>query len=124
MKSLAVDVLVIGGGMIVYDQILPSLYHLQRVGQVGDISIVATSSARLKQLTEPRFADAFPGQTFLAYPALDRPEGERHPELWREVITKLPKQSLVIVATPDETHDEMVRAAIECHQHVLCVRTP
>ena len=108
--------------MIVYDQILPSLYHLQRLSQVGQISIAATSSARLKQLTGPRFADAFPGQSFQAHPALDRPESERHPELWKEVIPRLPRQSLVIVATPDETHDEMVRIALEYNQHVLCVK--
>ncbi len=108
--------------MIVYDQILPSLYHLQRLGQVGQISIAATSSARLKQLTGPRFADAFPGQSFQAHPALDRPESERHPELWKKVIPRLPRQSLVIVATPDETHDEMVRIALEYNQHVLCVK--
>lgn len=119
---MSVDVLVIGGGMIVHDQILPSLYHLQRLGQIGQISVVATSSARLKELVSPRFTDAFPGQQFTGYPALDRPENERRPDLWREAIPRLAQQSLVIVATPDEAHDMMVRAALEHDQHVLCVK--
>lgn len=119
---MSVDVLVIGGGMIVHDQILPSLYHLQRLGQIGQISVVATSSARLKELVSPRFTDAFPGQQFTGYPALDLPENERRPDLWREAIPRLAQQSLVIVATPDEAHDMMVRAALEHDQHVLCVK--
>lgn len=116
------DVLVIGGGMIVYDQILPSLYHLQRLDQVAEISVVATSAARLQHLAGPRFAEAFPGQYFTAYPAIDHLVTERDPNLWREVISTLAPQNLVVVATPDETHDEMVRAALECDQHVLCVK--
>ena len=31
------DVLIVGGGMITHDQILPSLYHLQRLGVIGEI---------------------------------------------------------------------------------------
>ena len=119
---MSADVLVIGGGMIVHDQILPSLYHLQRLGQIGQLNVVATSSARLKELVSPRFTDAFPGQQFMAYPALDRPENERRPDLWLEAIPRLAHQSLVVVATPDEAHDSMVRTALEHDQHVLCVK--
>jgi len=116
------DVLVIGAGMIVHDQILPSLYHLQRLGEVGEISIAATSSARLKELVSPRFDEAFPGQRFQSYPALDRPENERQPELWRDVLPRLTGQSLVVVATPDDTHNAIVGAALKHDQHVLCVK--
>ena len=31
-------VLLLGGGMITHDQILPSLYQLQRQGRIGEIS--------------------------------------------------------------------------------------
>jgi D-galacturonate reductase len=117
-----IDVLVIGAGMIVHDQILPSLYHLQRLGQVGPIHIVATTATRMRQLVSDRFQQAFPGQSFVAHPPLDDPRAAAEPERWRAAIAALPPQSLVVVATPDQTHDEMVRAALNHQQHVLCVK--
>ncbi len=116
------DVLVIGAGMIVGDQILPSLYHLQRLKRIGRISVAATSSTRLKHLALPRFTEAFPNQAFSAYPSLDAPDTERNTELWRAALADLPPHNLVVVATPDETHDEIVRAALDRHEHVLCVK--
>ena len=47
-------VTVVGGGMITQDQILPSLYQLQRLGVVGELSICrgqwppATGAGRLR----------------------------------------------------------------------------
>jgi hypothetical protein len=38
MKS---QVLIVGGGMITHDQLLPSLHHMQRQGRIGEISICA-----------------------------------------------------------------------------------
>ena len=46
------QVCIIGGGMITQIQILPSIYHLQRLGIVGDISICALNSAPLKTLAD------------------------------------------------------------------------
>ena len=43
---------VVGGGMITHDQILPSLYHLQRRGQIGPIQVCALNSAPLRELAE------------------------------------------------------------------------
>lgn len=120
--ATAPDVLVVGAGMIVHDQILPSLYHLQRLGQIGQIRIVATSSKHLRMLVSERFGTAFPGQHFEAYPSLDSADTERYPDLWREQVSALPANCLVVVATPDETHDAIVRQAIACAQHVLCVK--
>src|SRR5436190_2143348 len=122
MTTSQPDVLVIGAGMIVYDQILPSLYHLQRLGQIGELSIVATSAKHIKKLISERFAQAFPGQQFKAFPSINCSEMDRNIDLWRERVSSLPSQSLVVVATPDETHDSMVRHAIACDQHVLCVK--
>jgi D-galacturonate reductase len=119
---MKIDVLVIGGGMIVHDQLLPALYHLQRADIVGGIKIAAASSVRLRELVSERFLTAFPGQSFTALPALDAPPEQREPDLWRTALADLPACQLVIVATPDQTHDEMVRAALEHNQHVLCVK--
>jgi hypothetical protein len=48
--------------MITNDLILPSVYHLQRVGVVGRIQVCALNSAPLKSLKESReLKEAFPG---------------------------------------------------------------
>ena len=38
-KQDALDTLIIGGGMITNDLILPSVYHLQRLGSVAQIKV-------------------------------------------------------------------------------------
>jgi hypothetical protein len=61
-EKLKLDVLIVGGGMITNDLILPSVYHLQRVGVVGRIQVCALNSAPLKSLKESReLKEAFPG---------------------------------------------------------------
>jgi D-galacturonate reductase len=116
-------VLIVGGGMITHDQILPSLYHLQRLGAIGPIQICALNSAPLRELAEEKtFAAAFPGQTFQALPALGEPPDRMFPELYREAIAALPPQSLVVVAVPDHFHDAVIRFALEHDQHVLTVK--
>jgi D-galacturonate reductase len=85
------QVTIVGGGMITHDQILPSLYHLQRQGAVGEIAICALQARPLKELAESElFARAFPGQSFRPYPEpagdLDAP----HPDLYQEVIAAMP----------------------------------
>ena len=52
--SSKLGVVIVGGGMITHDQILPSLYHLQRLGQVGAIRICALNSAPLRTLARGR----------------------------------------------------------------------
>ena len=66
------EVLIVGGGMITQVQILPSVYHLQRQGIVGQISICALTSAVLKVLAEDEtLKKAFVGQSFKAWPSFD-----------------------------------------------------
>ena len=121
MKPL--DTLIIGGGMITNDLLLPSVYHLQRTGRAGRISVCALSSAPLKALAESReFAEAFPGQTFDALPGLDQPPDRAFPELYREALARLAPRQAVIVAVPDQFHYEMVMACLARDQHVLCVK--
>jgi D-galacturonate reductase len=111
-------VLVVGGGMITHDQILPSLLHLQRVGIVGPISVCASRAATVQKLRKaPIFAKAFPGQTFQTYPA----DGEQ-PQAYKQVIAGLPEQSIVIVAVPDDLHVDVVMTALRNNHHVCCVK--
>ena len=119
---MPIDITIVGGGMIVHDQILPSLYHLQRTGVVGDIQAVATSSARMRDLINDRFANAFPGQSFTAYPDPSEDPSKRYNDLYKQVIPKMKPRQMVVIATPDQLHYEMVKFALEHDQHVLCVK--
>ncbi|HIQ21825.1 MAG TPA: Gfo/Idh/MocA family oxidoreductase [Planctomycetes bacterium] len=122
-SSPPLDVVIVGGGMITHDQILPSIYHLQRLGRIGSIKISALNSAPLRALTESqRIRDAFPGQSFLPFPPLEAPPEKMHPEMYRQVIASLDPHNLVVVAVPDHLHDTVIRAALESDQHVLAVK--
>ena len=117
------DVLIVGGGMITHDQILPSLYHLQRVGTVGSIRVVALNSGPLRTLAEaPQLAEAFPGQGFEAMPALETPPQEAFPDLYKDAIAGLRPGQIVVVAVPDPMHYPVIREAIVHDQHVVSVK--
>ncbi|MDD5482897.1 MAG: Gfo/Idh/MocA family oxidoreductase [Kiritimatiellae bacterium] len=118
-----VDVCIIGGGMITHDLLLPSIYHLQRSGVVGEISVCALNAPPLKFLSEsPDLRGAFPGQTFAAYPALDANPSEKFPELYKEALAKMPARQAVVVAMPDQLHYPVVMEALRHNQNVLCVK--
>ena len=78
--SEPIDVTIVGGGMITNDLILPSIYHLQRTGVVGRISICALNTPPLKALKDnPEIREAFPGQDFRAHPDLSEAAGQNFP---------------------------------------------
>ena len=52
-------ILVIGGGMIVHDQALPSLLHLRRLKRLGEIEVCAVRESTLERLRQ-----AFPNGGF------------------------------------------------------------
>lgn len=117
------EVAVVGGGMITHDQILPSLYHLQRRGLVGPITICALNSAPLRVLADPKvFQGGFLGHTFRPLPSLNEPPERFFPDLYKEAIASLPPDNLVVVAVPDHFHYPIIREAIERQQHVLSVK--
>jgi predicted dehydrogenase len=117
------DVCIIGGGMITEVQILPSVYHLQRQGSVGDISVCARTSETVQKLTNNQaLKEAFPGQTFSAYPSLDTPVDKVHHDNYQEMIKSLPDQSIVIIAIPDQVHYEVIMTALAHNHHILCVK--
>ena len=43
--TISLDVTIVGGGMITFDLLLPSLYHLERIGVVRKIDICALNTA-------------------------------------------------------------------------------
>lgn len=63
------QVSIVGGGMITHDQILPTLYHMQRLGEVGEIAVCASRPATIRALASAEaLLKAFPGQSFRGLP--------------------------------------------------------
>ncbi len=120
---MALDVIIIGGGMITYDLLLPSVYHLQRTGFVKSIKVCALDSAPLKALKSGKeISDAFPGQDFEAYPPVTEPEDKKFPDLYKQLLSEMKPRQMVIVAMPDQLHYPVVMEALKYNQHVLCVK--
>jgi len=119
-----VDVLLVGGGMICHDQLLPALYQLQRIGLVRRLTVCARHGRTLERLaTNPEIVAAFPGQTFTPYPDYRRVDPDREfPEAFAESLRRLAPGNLVFVALPDALHHEAVKTALAAGQHVLVVK--
>ena len=115
---------VVGGGMITQVQILPSLYHLQRQGVIGDIAVCALNGAPLKTLAEDKtLLEAFPGQTFTPYPDFRQVDlDEKFPTLFEEALDKMPERNIVFVALPDQLHYKAIKKGLEANQHVITVK--
>jgi predicted dehydrogenase len=116
---MAPGILMIGGGMIAHDQILPSLYQLQRGGVIGEITVVAQRASTVRSLAaNEMIRRAFPGHTFRGVPDTEAPQ----PRAYQAELAALTPRQIVIVATPDQFHFEMVMAALERDQHVIAVK--
>lgn len=121
MKTI--DVTIVGGGMITHDLILPSIYHLQRTGVAGKINVCALNTPPLKTLQDsPEIRQAFPGQSFTPYPAFTEAPDKTFPDLYKEVLAKMPPRQAAVVAMPDQFHYTVVKAALLANQNVLCVK--
>ena len=122
-QTVSLDVTIVGGGMITYDLLLPSLYHLERTGVIRKIDICALNTAPLKALAEnPEFHEAFPGQTFTPHPSFSEAADATFPNLYKEVIAGMAPGNMVVVAMPDNLHYSVVKYALEHDQNVLCVK--
>ena len=116
------DLTIIGAGMIVHDLILPAAYHLQRQGYVKNIAVCGTRVSSLQALKDNALIkEAFPGQDFRPYPAMDSAPGDNQ-ELYKEVLAKMASYQAVIVALPDQLHYKVVMDVLDFDQHILCVK--
>ena len=116
------EILIVGGGMITHDQILPAVYHMQRQGRTGEISVCAQRSRTVRTLSaSPTLAEAFPGQTFRAYPVSGDPD-EAQPERFRELIGRMSPGGIVVAAVPDHLHFDVILTALRHGQHVCAVK--
>ena len=117
------QVCIVGGGMITQIQILPSVYHLQRLGIVGDISVCALNSAPLKELCDDgMLKEAFGGQGFTAHPDLDTDPDRKFPDMFKEVIGEMSPHGIVVVAVPDQLHYKVIDTALDNDQHICSVK--
>ena len=65
---------------------------------------------------------AFPGQIFRAYPDLGGDLDKPQPDLFREVLAKMPPRNMVVVAVPDQLHFDAIMTALQADQHVCTVK--
>lgn len=102
--------------MIAHDQILPSLYQLQRLGRLGDITVCTQRASTLDYLAaNETIRGAFPGHSFRAVHDSD-------PQGYRRTIESMPPRQLVIAAVPDQIHFDVVMSALRADQHVIAVK--
>jgi D-galacturonate reductase len=106
------DAVVIGGGMITHDQLLPSLFQLRRLGRIGNIRVCARKSTTLQKLAASEtIRAAFPGQTF-----------EPVTEPFEQVLNSMAPRQLAVVAVPDPLHRDVILAALNADLHVCAVK--
>jgi predicted dehydrogenase len=116
------QVLIVGGGMITHDQLLPSLYHMQRQGRIGKITVSALRGRDLQPLIAATdLKEAFPGQSFEAFPNGSDPD-KPEPDVFRELIARMPPRNIVVVAVPDHLHYDTIMTALKHDQHVCTVK--
>jgi len=122
--SFKPPVYVIGGGMITRIQLLPTIYHLQREGLVGDIHVCALNAPPLRDImNDPALARAFPGQSIIPHPDPAKvSDKEMFPDLNKELLASAPAGSIAVVAVPDQVHYPVLKQAIEHNLHVCIVK--
>lgn len=118
------DVMIVGGGMITEMQILPSLYQLQRLEAVKNITICALNTEPLKKIAKnDQLLNAFPEHTFSAYPDFNIESSDKNfRDLYKDIIAAMSPRNIVFIALPDQLHFDAVMFALEHEQHVLCVK--
>jgi predicted dehydrogenase len=110
-------VLVVGGGMISEEVILPTVFQERRLGKVGPISISALEAWRIKHLQE-----VFPREEFRPYPDPAKDPNAIDPELYKTAIKELEPKGVVIAATPDHFHTPVIMEALDNGRHVVCMK--
>lgn len=116
-------VLLVGGGMISREVILPTLFQIQRMGEIGEITVCSRRGRTLHGLRE-----LFPNNPFHGYPSFDADPEVSYPDLYRKALEEAAPGTVVLVATPDHLHTTVVLAALEHGLHCvvqkpLCLNT-
>ena len=111
------DVVLVGGGMISIEVILPTLFQERREGRIGNISICSLDAKSIK-----RVQSEFPDEEFIPYPDPSKVEDETkaYPDDYKRAIDSLGEHGFVLVATPDHFHTPVIMYAIEKGKDVVC----
>ena len=67
-------------------------------------------------------AEGFSRPVLPAHPSLETDPSQKHPDLFREVIARMGKGNVVVVAMPDQLHYMVLEEAIRREQHICCVK--
>ena len=105
----AFNAVVIGGGMITHDQLLPSLYQLRRLGRIENIRVCARNAATLEKLGASEIIrTAFPEQTF-----------DATTEPYESALKSMAPRQLAVIAVPDPLHRDVECAKRQGDHRVL-----
>jgi len=124
MKPNRPPVLLVGGGMISREVILPTLFQERRRGKIGDIAIASRRPDTILELRR-----IFAGEEFKGYPDPAKlAAGNSDPDAYKKALAELAEEGIVIVATPDHLHIPVVLDTIAAGHHMivekpLCLRT-
>jgi len=116
------EVTIVGAGMIVHDQLLPSLYQLQRLGRIGKITVCDARRSAVEALAKAEgIVKAFPERSFRGLPDSGDPATPQ-PDISRKVIEAMPPRQIVVAAVPDQLHYSVIMTALRNNQNVLTVK--
>jgi predicted dehydrogenase len=115
------NVLVVGGGMISEEVVIPTVFQERKRGKVDRVVVASRRPATISHLRE-----VFKDEDFDGLPEGD-PESS-HPDCYKEALAALEKPGVVIVATPDHLHTGIILDAIDhgfdcIVQKPLCLKT-
>ena len=96
----ALDLTIIGAGMIVNDLLLPAALQMRREGVIGHITVVDMRSSAVAALRDSEsIKRCFPDQSFDTCPAPGEPDST-DPELYKKVLARQKPYQMVIIALP------------------------
>ncbi|KAJ9609132.1 hypothetical protein H2200_006903 [Cladophialophora chaetospira] len=100
-----------------------TLFDLRRRGKVSNLSMVGVSGTKFPAIREhlkKNISETYNGLdvSFQSFPSDDQSD----PEAYKRAIEALPKGSAVTIFTPDSTHYDIAKYAIERGHHVLLTK--